>query len=82
MMHAGSLTGNTAAARVYRVLKAESPSSVGGWDLSLMARVTAVSTRVSEVRHELERLNLPERVEVTRIGREYFYRIVGAEQCV
>lgn len=81
-MHAGSLTGNTAAARVYGFLRERRGEWVDGWTLTQEARVTAVGTRVSEVRHQLAaRPDLCERVEQTdRLDgrRGSWYRLVYA----
>ncbi len=80
-MHAGSIdNASTAAGRVYRALLNRQGEWIGGWDLSQAAHVTAVSTRVSEVRHELERLERPERIEVDQQGRLFFYRIVSTAE--
>ncbi|MCK4306083.1 MAG: hypothetical protein KAY24_17720 [Candidatus Eisenbacteria sp.] len=69
-MHAGSIDGMTAAARVYRVLKSEQ-RWIGGYELQDRAETTAVSTRVSEVRHQLPET---EAIEMKQEGHRFFYR--------
>ena len=71
-MHYGKLDQNTAARRVYRVLRRRK-SWIGGMDLTLKAGTTAVSTRVSEVRAQLPQ---GERIEVRRDKAGAWYRLV------
>ena len=71
-MNYGRYDRDTAAGRVYRVLL-DAGDWVGGWDLTLRARVTAASTRVSELRHQ----GVP--VEHRREGTRNYYRL-GPEQ--
>lgn len=53
-MHVGTIQNpKTAAGRVYDRLLEANGRWLSGWDLSISARVTAVGTRVSEVRHQL-----------------------------
>lgn len=79
-MHGGSIDSpDTAAGRVYRALKDRMGRWVDGWTLSQEARVTAVSTRVSEVRSALCRRGGSERVESEQQGRGWFYRLVMVE---
>lgn len=53
-MHVGTIQNpKTAAGRVYDRLLEANGKWMSGWDLSISARVTAVGTRVSEVRHQL-----------------------------
>lgn len=73
-MHAGRIDGDTAAGRVYEVLKGKAGEYVGGMELTLLARTTAVSTRISEVRRQL-----PAGERIERIGNRahgQFYRLV------
>lgn len=78
-MHPGSIDNpTTAAARVYRVLSDLGGQWIGGWELTQAAHTTAVSTRISEVRMQVERHG--ERVEVEKRGRLYFYRLVRVER--
>jgi len=74
-VHTGSIAEDsiTAAARVYRTLCAAHGGWIGGWELQDAAKTTAVSTRVSEVRHQLPP---GERVEMRQVGHQFFYRIV------
>lgn len=73
-MHPGSIHNpTTAAGRVYRVLSDLRGQWIGGWELTQAARTTAVSTRISEVRMQVDS---GERVEVEKRGRLYFYRLV------
>lgn len=75
-MHAGSIHGDTAAARVYNVLRDHHGEWISGWDLTIAAKTTAVSTRVSEVRKQL----VDEEVEPLQVGREWYYRLVPKGQ--
>jgi hypothetical protein len=53
-MHAGSIQNpKSAAGRVYAILLYCKDRWLSGWYLTTEARVTAVGTRVSEVRHQL-----------------------------
>lgn len=71
-MHAGKIDNKTAAARVFSVLHKRLGEWVGGWDLTVEARTTAVSTRISEVRTQLpDGMNLETRQE----GHQFFYRL-------
>ena len=75
-MHCGKLTTNSAAGRVYRELRRWSQFGSGwvnGWQLSVNARTTAVSTRISEIRHQLPP---NERIEKKQDGRGFYYRLV------
>lgn len=78
-MHGGSIDRpDTAAGRVYAALRDRNGGWVGGWDLSMIAQTTAVSTRVSEVRAQLARQpGRGECVEVERRGQKFFYRLVA-----
>ena len=77
-MHVGSIAEDSvaAAARVYRTLKAAHGGWIGGWELQSESHTTAVSTRVSEVRHQLPS---SESVEMKQVGQQFFYRIVTAK---
>ena len=83
-MHPGKLEGHTAAARVYHALRSDPGRWWGGSELAEAAGTTCVSTRISEVRHQLpagERLE--HRTEVFQFQRKQFYRIVveGLARC-
>jgi hypothetical protein len=74
-MHGGRIdTTATAAGRVYAALLARDGDWIDGWSLTLAAGVSAVSTRVSEVRHALDGTGA--RVESRQTGRKWFYRVV------
>lgn len=73
-MHAGNINGNTAAGRVYRALLARRGEWVDGWTLTIDARVTAVGTRVSEVRAQLP---AGMTVECEPRNKGYWYRLVS-----
>ena len=76
-MHCGSLNGKTAAGRVFRLLDERRSEWLTGWELTMKAQTTAVSTRISEVRHQLPpHLRLEHRT--TREGHEYRLVWVGA----
>lgn len=77
-MHGGSIDNpESGAGRVYSVLLERDGAWVGGWELTQAAEVSAVSTRVSEVRHALESMPARgERVESKQQGRKWFYRLV------
>lgn len=51
-MNYGKIENHTAASRVYRLLRT-SGRWLSGWDITIKARTTCASTRVSEVRHQL-----------------------------
>jgi hypothetical protein len=72
-MHCGSIENNTAAAKVYRILRGLHGQWIGGWELTVKAEVTAVSTRVSEIRRQL-----PPHIEIQhrQRGRKHFYRVI------
>jgi len=75
-MHAGAITSErTKAGRVYRHLTA--PGNLGrwfgGWELTLGLKVSAIGTRVSEVRAQLPP---GEEIEREQRGADNFYRIV------
>lgn len=76
-MHVGKLTGDNAANRVYRVLTSQPGAWIGGWDLTQRAMTSAVSTRVSEVRSQLDG---SETIEVQQRGRAFYYRLVRERQ--
>lgn len=80
-MHAGSIDNpDSGAGKVYAVLKARSGQWVGGWDLQQSAVTTAVSTRVSEVRLQLDaNPGRGETVEVKQEGRKFFYRLTASK---
>ena len=75
-MHVGNIDGDTAAGRVYRTLLALDGRWMGGWELTLAAKVTAVSTRKSEIKKQLEALGRDERIEHKQNGLNHYYRIV------
>ena len=72
-MHAGRLDGSGSAARVYRYLR-ERGDWVDAWELTMACQTTALSTRVSEIRHQL---GPGEAVEARQVGRRWYYRIAG-----
>jgi hypothetical protein len=74
-MHCGSLSGDCAAVRVYAHLLAREGVWVSAWDLTIACKTTAVSTRISEVRHRLE---FDERwdVESHHEDGHWYYRVV------
>jgi len=79
-MHIGRIDRNTAAARVYRVLRNRPNRWIGGWDLSQEARTDAVGTRVSEVRRQLPDNQTIECELRTENGeRRFYYRLVVSD---
>jgi len=73
-MHPGSIESDlTAAGRVYAYLGHHRGCWVDAWRLTLDTRTTAISTRISEIRHQLPR---NERIEVKQVGRGFYYRLV------
>jgi hypothetical protein len=75
-MNAGNIHNpRTGASRVYRYLLERAEQWVGGRTLDIEADVTAMSTRVSEVRKQLEREQSEWRIEKLRDGQKFFYRI-------
>jgi hypothetical protein len=84
-MHGGDIWSEaTAAGRLFGILESRCGEWIGGWELTQLAMVSAVSTRVSEIRHALSAQ--PERgyaVESKQEGRRWYYRVVrtlGPEQ--
>ncbi len=75
-MHAGKLTGDAAAARVYRILRSRCGHWFGGWELTLAAQTSAISTRIAEIREQVPERG--ERIERTQAGRRFYYRLVEA----
>lgn len=70
-MHAGSIHNpNSAAGRVYRHLK-KRRCWIGGWDLTMAAKVSAVSTRISEARRQLP---AGEVIQKKQRGGKFYYR--------
>ena len=80
-MHTGNIDNpETAAGRVYNVLKGHYGEWLGGWELTQYAQTTAVSTRISEIRAQLTLdPDRREKVEMKRDGRYFYYRIAGTE---
>jgi hypothetical protein len=76
-MHSGSLTNpNTGAAKVYAVLSASPGVWFSSWDLTIAAKVSAVGTRVSEIRHQLPPGQVIEVEQRTTDGkRGWWYRL-------
>lgn len=76
-MHAGKLWTKSAAGRVWRCLLENLDDWKSGWELTALARTTAVSTRISEVRAQL-----PDgyALDTKQEGRGFWYRLrrVGA----
>lgn len=85
-MHGGSIDkADTGAGRVYAALKEREGEWIGGWELTMQAQVTAVSTRVSEVRHALDADPVRgEAVESEQRKDGWYYRIVktGAQMAL
>ena len=76
-MHPGKLEDHTAAARVYHALRSDPGRWWGGSELAEAAATTCVSTRISEVRHQLpagERLE--HRTECENFLRRQYYRLI------
>lgn len=69
MMHGGSIFGITAAGRTFGVLVSNIGKRFSTRELEDAAEVKAGSTRVSEVRHEIERRHLPYTIKVTGEAR-------------
>jgi hypothetical protein len=80
-MHPGKIDGNSAAARLYGVLRSLPGHWFGGDELAKAADTTCVSTRISEVRHQLpagERIE--HKCEVWQFKRRQYYRLVVDEE--
>lgn len=77
-MHAGSIRGSSAAGRVYRYLRDRAGQWIDGWTLTLECRVTAVGTRVSEIRSQLDGTGYA--VEYAQRGGGHYYRLVPVGQ--
>lgn len=77
-MHPGTIDSDlTAAGRVYSYLRRHANKWIDAWRLTLDAKTTAISTRISEVRHQLPP---NERIEVKQEGRKWFYRWAKVKQ--
>ena len=72
-MHAALLEGNSVTARLYRLLVSHIGKWYSGWGLAMAVKTTAVSTRISEVRHRLPK---GEKIEVKHTKEGWFYRLV------
>lgn len=79
-MHYGRIDGETKAGAVYRVLRHRSGEWMDGWELSQAAKVTAVSTRVSEVRRQLLPSETIEHRQHYQGKRGSWYRLVPIEE--
>ena len=79
-MHAGNITSDSAAGRVYQRLARDAGKWVDAWQLALDAETTAVSTRVSEVRRQVAALGMSVEHEERREAgkRRQYYRLVPA----
>jgi hypothetical protein len=76
-MHAGSIENpKSAAGRVYKILLEDVGCWFSGWNLTTQARVTAVGTRVSEVRHQLPSGQRIEHRDTFGEQRGSWYRLV------
>ena len=77
-MHFGSIDNDqTKAARVYSILTSRYGHWWDAWELTLLAQTTGLSTRISEIRQQLEAARPDERLEVDDGGhKKWFYRIV------
>lgn len=76
-MNHGSISRNTAAGRLYAVLAATPNVWRDAWELQQEARVLALSTRISEIRHQLPVRERVEHAEEIRGGdRRQYYRLV------
>ena len=74
-MHCGRIDRDTAAGRVFNILRANAGHWVDAWGLTLASKTTAISTRISEIRHQLatdERYD----IESDQQGRKWYYRVV------
>jgi len=73
-MYLGSIESDlTAAGRVYSYLKRRMNKWCDAWWLTVDTKTTAISTRISEVRHQLPP---DERIEKKQVKGKFFYRLV------
>lgn len=77
-MNFGNIEKDTAAGRVFKYLKERLNEWVDGWTLTVETKTTAISTRISEVRAQVDRLGYD--VEMKRGKDEegrprFFYRV-------
>ena len=79
-MHFGSIDGQTKAARVYSVLRSRPGHWWDAWELTLETETTGISTRISEIRQQLDVMRPDERIETRNEGKRWFYRIVKVER--
>lgn len=77
-MHVGNISNvHTAAGRVYAYLVEHVNNWCDAWTLTIACETTAISTRISEVRHQVKANEI---VEHVRDGKRNLYRIVRAQQ--
>ena len=77
-MNAGSiLTEATKPGAVFALLRTSPGRWFGGWELTMAAQVTAIGTRISEIRDRLRAGQAPGwQVEHEQRGTRHFYRVV------
>lgn len=79
-MHTGRLDTDSAAGRVYRYLKQHKGCWVDAWTLTVETGTTAISTRISEVRHQLNEKQIPEAIETRQdANRRWYYRLMNSQ---
>ena len=74
-MHFGRIENDTAAGRVFKLLRANAGEWIDAWTLTLACRTTAISTRISEIRHQLV---ADERYAIESLYEDgkWYYRVV------
>ena len=77
-MHAGSINGSSAAGRVFRYLRENVGEWIDGWTLTMECRVTAVGTRVSEIRSQIDGTGYA--IEHAQYSSGHYYRLVPVGQ--
>ena len=73
-MHYGRLDRNTAAGRLFWYLQKHEGLWMDSWHLTEQCKTTALSTRISEIRHQLHGTDM--RVEHKQECKKNYYRIV------
>jgi hypothetical protein len=80
-MHYGRIDRDTAAGRVYRILKARQGEWIYNLELASLARVNlSLSTVVSQVREQIDEEHLLEcKAENGNGKRSYYYRLASKD---
>lgn len=75
IMHYGSIDRNTAAGRLFWYLKKHEGVWLDAWHLTEACEITALSTRISEIRHQLR--GGETKIEHKCERKKNYYRVIG-----